>query len=79
MQEESANISNTDQDTDRPMFEPTSTLNKDISLAEDFPPRVAKARSDLRPFLKRELHNGNHAFLRFDKLVIAGTTYELIL
>ena len=36
----------------------------------------AKARNYLRPFLKRELHNSNRAYIRYDKLVIAGTSYE---
>ena len=74
-QDERVNASTTDQNDDRNVFQPTTTLTKDISVAEDFPPRVAKARNDLRPFLKRELNNGYRAFLRFDKLVIDGTSY----
>ena len=75
-EERSNNNNNLQQDVTRPVFESISTLDKDISVAEDFPARVAKARNDFRPFLKTELHNGNRAYLRYDKLVIAGISYE---
>ncbi|MEW8544972.1 MAG: hypothetical protein AB2693_15715 [Candidatus Thiodiazotropha sp.] len=51
-------------------------FRKDITICEDFPSRVMKARNDLRKFLRDALANGSKAFLRYDKLVIEGDVYE---
>lgn len=52
------------------------TFRKDITISEDFPSRVMKARNDLRSFLKSALANKKKAYLKFDKLVIDDQQYE---
>ena len=50
-------------------------FTKDITVCEDYPSRVMKARNNLRKFLKDALKDNKRAFLRYDKLVIEGDAY----
>ena len=49
---------------------------KNVTVCEDFPNRVMKARNDLRKFLRSAIANKKNAYLRYDKLVIENEVYE---
>ena len=51
-------------------------FRKDITVSEDFPGRVMKARNYLRKFLRDALKNNKKAYLKYDKLIIEGEAYE---
>ena len=51
-------------------------FRKDITMCEDFPNRVMKARNDLRKFLKSAVAEEKRAYLKYDKLIIDGEIYE---
>ena len=52
------------------------TFRKEITVCEDFPSRVMKARNDLRGFLRNALKDKKEAYLKYDKLIIDGETFE---
>ena len=54
----------------------SETFRKEITVCEDFPSRVMKARNDLRRFLPDALKDKKEAYLKYDKLVINGDIYE---
>lgn len=53
----------------------TETLFGGIRVAEDFSPRVHKARAKLRPFLRDFIKAKRNAFIKFYKLVVDDVTY----
>lgn len=54
----------------------SEAFRKEITVCEDFPSRVMKARNDLRRFLRDTLKNKKEAYLKYDKLIINGEIYE---
>ena len=51
-------------------------FRKDITVCEDFPSRVMKARNVLRIFFKNAVADGKHAYSKYDKLVINDQVFE---
>ena len=51
-------------------------FRKDITMCEDFPNRVMKARNNLRKLLKSAVAEEKRAYLKYDKLIIDGEVYE---
>ena len=58
-----------DEDAD---YEADMSFRKDITVSEDFPSRVMKARYHLRKYLRDALK----AYLKYDKLIIEEEVYE---
>ena len=52
------------------------TFRNIITVCEDFPSRVMKARNDLRGFLRNALKDKKEAYLKYDKLILDGETFE---
>ena len=69
-QQKAGNANENPDDIDFGLFQ------KDITVCEDFPSRVMKARNDLRKFLKNAVADGKHAYLKYDKLVINDKVFE---
>ena len=51
-------------------------FRKNVTVCEDFPNPVMKARNDLRKFLRSAIAYLKNAYLRYDKLVIENEVYE---
>ena len=47
-----------------------------MRVSEDFPDRVRKVRSLLIKFLDQAIKSGKEAYLRYDKLVVNGYSFE---
>ena len=47
-----------------------------MRVSEDFPDRVRKVRSLLIRFLDQAIKSGKEAYLRYDKLVVNGYSFE---
>ena len=67
---------NEGEGSDNPVELDFGQFRKEVTVCEDFPNRVMKARNDLRKFLKSAVKEEKNAYLRYDKLVIDGELYE---
>ena len=67
---------NEGEGSDYPVELDFGQFRKEVTVCEDFPNRVMKARNDLRKFLKSAVKEEKNAYLRYDKLVIDGELYE---
>ena len=46
-----------------------------ITVGEDFPRRVSKARHNVTPFMVKAIEDGKKAYLQYDKLVVNGKRF----
>ena len=51
------------------------TTSSKITVGEDFPQRVSKARYNLTPFMLKAIEDGKKAYLQYDKLVVNGKRF----